>query len=222
MVVTLVNVGQSCDGRVSSVEPAVLIHIAVLQMARTVNWVPWVLTTVLTQQYPYRAPRLERWRLFATPLSLLYCWRAMKAASRSAAFPQIKLLFFGVFFLTLRAQQLREQDGVLCQTGCMSVTLVDLFVSKSLSSKSCSYWTFSIPPAMHGARMNYWWKVSIRHKHVRGSLFRFELQTRVCAHAHLSLSRQGGGIKAVGGGGRPIWPITALSYASQNISQGVG
>lgn len=53
--VFLVNVGQSSDGRVSSVEPAVLIHITVLQMARTVNRVPWVLTTVLTQQYPYGA-----------------------------------------------------------------------------------------------------------------------------------------------------------------------
>lgn len=53
--VFLVNVGQSSDGRVSSVEPAVLIHNTVLQMARTVNRVPWVLTTVLTQQYPYGA-----------------------------------------------------------------------------------------------------------------------------------------------------------------------
>lgn len=71
--VFLVNVGQSSDGRVSSAEPAVLIHNTVLQMARTVNRVPWVLTTARTQQYPCGArTQLERWRLSeATPLSPL-------------------------------------------------------------------------------------------------------------------------------------------------------
>lgn len=52
-----------------------------------------------------------------------------------------------------------------------------------------------------------------------------ELQTRVCAHAHLSLSRQGGGNEADGGdgglGGHPSWPTTALHYAGLNVSQGV-
>lgn len=55
VVVFLVNVGQNGDGRVSSVEPGVLVHIAVLQMARTVNSVPWVIAGVLAQQYPYGA-----------------------------------------------------------------------------------------------------------------------------------------------------------------------
>lgn len=36
-MVFLVNVGQSSDGRVSSVEPAALIHNIALQMARTVK-----------------------------------------------------------------------------------------------------------------------------------------------------------------------------------------
>lgn len=83
----LVNVGQSSDGRVSSVEPAVLIHIAVLQMARTVNWEcpgcsPWCSHNNIRTE----PTQLPRWRLSeAAPLSLLYSWRVLHAKFKSAA-----------------------------------------------------------------------------------------------------------------------------------------
>lgn len=139
--VFLVNVGQSSDGRVSSVEPSVLIHIPVLQMARTVNWVPWVLTTVLTQQYPYGAyPAWEMAIVWSdtsvSHVQLEGCESKVQECSFSKKKPKEKF-----FFRTLEAQQLRRQDSLW--DGWSSITLVDLFVSKSLSFKmqSSLHWT---------------------------------------------------------------------------------
>lgn len=139
-MVFLVNVGQSSDGRVSSVEPAVLIHIAVLQMARTVNWVPRVLTTVLTQQYPYGAfPAWEMAIVWSnTSVSPCTTGGAVNAEFKRAAFS--KLEFFTACVTC-------SSTGTCYQTGCSSVTLDDLFVSKSLSFRrqSCLHGPSSSP-----------------------------------------------------------------------------
>lgn len=218
MVVFLVNVGQSSDGRVSSVEPAVLIHIAVLQMARTVNWVPWVLTTVLTQQYPYGAFPAWEMAIIWSNTSVSH----VQLEGHGSNVQKCSFLRNKVFY-TLRAQQLRTQGGVLCHTDCTSVTLVDLFVSKSLSYKNCLYWTFSILYTTHGPytwiiHWKYLLDTTLSVVHYSDLNYRQE-----CAHTHTChcLDREGA-LRRWVVGGRPTWPITALSYASQNISQGVG